>query len=121
MKVVICGGFIRLFRFAFGLALARLPEPGVETVPTNVGGAGQHLVDGANAPASPVPCTDACLIEVGRDRLHPHWPRGAVALPGEAEDQSHGLGLDGVDFQGFLGAITVLLAGFNDTVADRRQ
>ena len=53
--------------FALRLTLPCLPEPGVEAVPTNIGGAAQHLVDGANAPASPVARTDAGRVEVGRD------------------------------------------------------
>jgi hypothetical protein len=41
------------------LALTRLPEPGIEPVPADVGRARQHVVDGTDAPASAVAGADA--------------------------------------------------------------
>src|SRR6266478_559053 len=67
-------------------------------------------------------CTgaDTSRVEMLGDGLDPHRPRGAVALPGQAEDQQHGLGLEGIDLQGLLDPMAALLAGY-DAVADRRQ
>src|SRR5262249_59478422 len=45
----------------------------------------------------------------------------AVALARQAEDQPHGLGLDGVDLKSFLDAVAALLGSLDDAVADRRQ
>jgi hypothetical protein len=45
------------------------------------------------------------------DLLDAHRSRCAITLARKAEDHSHGLGLDGIDLQGLLGAITVLLGG----------
>jgi hypothetical protein len=78
-------------------------------------------VHGADAPAPAVPGADAGGVEMLGDRLHAHWPRRAVALSRQAEDQAHRFGLDRIDLQNLLGAVAVLLGGFNDTVADRRQ
>jgi hypothetical protein len=40
--------------------------------------------------------------------------------PSQAEDPPHGLGLEGIDFQGLLGAVAAPIAGY-DAVTDRRQ
>lgn len=40
--------------FSLRLALAGLPELGIETVPADVGRPGQHLMDGVDTPASAV-------------------------------------------------------------------
>jgi hypothetical protein len=40
--------------FSLRLALAGLPELGIETVPADVGRPGQHLMDGIDTPASAV-------------------------------------------------------------------
>ena len=40
--------------FSLRLALAGLPELGIETVPTDVGRPGQHLMDGIDTTASAV-------------------------------------------------------------------
>jgi hypothetical protein len=101
------------------LALAGLPELGVEAVTADIGRTGQYLVDGIDAPAPAVAGTDAGGVEMFGDGLDPHRPRGAVTLPRQAEDQPHGFGLEGIDLQGFLGAVAALLAGY-DAVADRR-
>jgi hypothetical protein len=106
---------------AVGLALARLPELGVEAMAADVGRAREHLVHGAEAPASAVAGADACAVEMLGDRLHAYRPRAAVALARQAEDQPHGLGLDGIDLQNLLRAVAVLLGGLHDAVADRRQ
>jgi hypothetical protein len=42
-----------------------------------------------------------------------------LCAPG-AEDQPHGLGLDGVDLQGLLDVVIALLGSLDDAVADRR-
>src|SRR5712691_8380153 len=88
---------------------------------TNVGGAGEHLVDCADAPAPAVPCANAGGVEVLGDRLDAHRTRAAVALARQAEDQPHGLGLDGIDLQGLLRAVAVLLRGLDDAIPNRRQ
>jgi hypothetical protein len=54
------------------------------------------------------------------DLLDADWPQRAVALARQAEDQRHGLGLDGVDLQGLLDAVAALLGSLHDAVADRR-
>jgi hypothetical protein len=54
------------------------------------------------------------------DGFDTHPPRGAVALPRQAEDQPHGLGLKRIDLQGLLDAVAALLA-CDGAVADRRQ
>jgi hypothetical protein len=93
-----------------------LPEPSVEPVPADISGASQHLVDGTNAPTSPVAGTDACCVQVVGDRFHPHRTGRAVALACKAEDQPDRLRLDGIDFQSLLGAVSVLLAGLDDVI-----
>jgi len=52
---------------------------------------------------------DASRVETFGDLLDAHWPQRAVALARQAEDQPHGLGLDGVDLQGLLDAVAALL------------
>jgi hypothetical protein len=89
-------------------------------VATDIGRAGQHLVDGVDAPASAVAGTDAGGIQMLGDRFDPHWSGGAIALPGQAEDQPYGLGLKGIDLQGLLDAVAALFTR-DGAVADRRQ
>jgi hypothetical protein len=56
------------------LALAGLPELGVEAVTADIGRPRQHLVDGIDAPASAVTGPDAAGVEMLGDRLDTHWP-----------------------------------------------
>src|SRR5262249_34426600 len=93
------------------LALARLPERGVEPVAADVGRAREHLVHRANAPAAAVTGADTGGVEVLARGLDAHRSRSAVALARQAKDQPHGLGLDGIDLQGLLGAMAMLLGG----------
>ena len=92
-----------------GLVLACLPELGVEAVAAHIGRARQHLVDRVDAPASPVPGADAGGVEMGRDRLDAHRSGASVALPCQAEDLPHGLGLEGIDLERLLGPVPTLL------------
>src|SRR5579863_6580927 len=81
------------------LALAGLPELGVEAVTADIGRARQHLVDGVDAPAPTVAGSDAGSVEMLGNGLDPHRPRFAIALQGHAEDEAHGLGLEGIYLQ----------------------
>ncbi|KRR16422.1 hypothetical protein CQ14_16240 [Bradyrhizobium lablabi] len=107
--------------FSLCLALAGLPELGIEAVAADIGRSGQHLVDGIDTPAPAVAGSDAGCVEVCGDGLDAHRPRASIPFPGQAEDQAHCLGLDGIDLQGFLGPVSALLGSFHDPVADRRQ
>jgi len=104
-----------------GLVLACLPELGVEAVAAHIGRARQHLVDRVHAPTPAVPGADAGGVEMGRDRLDAHRSGASVALARQAEDLSHGLGLDWVDLESFLGPMSALLGRLDNPIADRRQ
>src|SRR6202048_1663280 len=82
--------------FSLCLALAGLPKLGIETVPADVGRPGQHLMDRIDAPLSAVASPDADGVQVCSDGFDAHRPRASAALARQAEDQAHGLGLDGV-------------------------
>src|SRR5258708_2111408 len=106
--------------FSLRLALAGLPELGIETVAADVARPGQHFVDSIDTPASAVAGADAASVEMRRDGLDAHRSRASVALARQAEDQAHGLSLDRVDLQGLLRPVAALLGGLHDPIADRR-
>src|SRR6267143_2633061 len=106
--------------FSLRLALAGLPELGIETVAADVARPGQHFVDSIDTPASAVAGADAASVEMRRDGLDAHRSRASVALARQAEDQAHGLSLDRVDLQGLLRPVAALLVGLHDPIADRR-
>jgi hypothetical protein len=53
-------------------------------------------------------------VEMLGDLFDAHPSRCAITLARQAEDHSHGLGVDGIDLQYLLGVTTVLLGGFHD-------
>lgn len=106
---------------SLGLPFARFPIFGVEAMAADIRRSGEYLVHGIDAPASAVTRSNARFIQMLGDRFDAHRPRGAVSLAREAEDQPHGLGLDGIDLQRLLGTVAAFLRGFHDAVADRRQ
>src|SRR6185312_14148811 len=64
--ILVDDGWHRHFHdFSLRLALAGLPELGVEAVAADIGRSGQHLVDGIDTPAAAVAGADARCIEVG--------------------------------------------------------
>ena len=71
--ILVDDGWHRHFHdFSLRLALAGLPELGVEAVAADIGRSGQHLVDGIDTPASAVAGTNANGVQVGGDGLHAH-------------------------------------------------
>jgi hypothetical protein len=58
--------------FGLRLALAGLPELGVEAVSADIGRSGQHLVDRIDAPLSAIARADTGGVQMGGDRLDAH-------------------------------------------------
>jgi hypothetical protein len=92
----------------------------VELVDTDVGGAGQHPVNGANTPAPAHAGVEPALVQMLGDRLHAHAPPRAVALQRQAEGEPHRVGVKRVDLQLLLELGPALLR-VHHPIADRRQ
>ena len=90
----------------------------VEFVLSDIGCPGQDTVQLANAPPAAVAGKDAPRIKVGRDCLDAHWAGCAVALQGKPVDQSHCVGVQGVNVQPLFDFRAALL-GRDNAVADR--
>lgn len=103
--------------FGLRFALAGLPELGVEAVATDIGGPGQHLVDGIHTPAPAVAGPDARCVEMRGDGLDALRSAASVALAREAKDQAYRLGLNGVDLKRPLGSMAALpLLAVSDSI-----
>ncbi|KUO57311.1 MAG: hypothetical protein APF78_05215 [Sphingomonadales bacterium BRH_c3] len=105
--------------FVCGLKRLRL-APLVELVPSDVGLAGQHAVNGADSPAPAVTREDAAFVEVFGDGLDAHGAGSAVSRERQPKRQPYRLGVQRVDLQLLLDLGPALLGGDN-AVADRRQ
>jgi hypothetical protein len=73
-----------------------------------------------DAPASAIARSDAGFVEMFGDRFDAHWPRRAVPLARQAEDQPHGFGLNGINLQCLLRAMAALLSTRNKTLRRER-